>query len=124
MKWERSSCSLTATPLAGLSKLGQPEPESNLAVEANSGSPQHTQLKVPDRFSRLSGEVPAGSVPCWRVTWYCSGVSSRRHSASVLATLSAAAGDCLVMDKGLALLRAVLGTAGHPIMTGGEAGFE
>src|SRR5262245_21119695 len=115
MKWEPSSCSLTAAPVAGLSKLGQPEPDSNLAAEANSGSPQHTQLKVPARFSRLSGEVPAGSVPCWRVTWYCSGVNSRRHSASVLTTLSAATGDCLVMGQGLALLRAVLGTAGTPL---------
>jgi hypothetical protein len=29
---------------AGLSKLGQPVPESNLASEANSGSPQHTHM--------------------------------------------------------------------------------
>src|SRR5208337_5518087 len=33
--------------------------------------------------------VKAGSVPFSRVTWYCSGVNSRRHSPSLLATLGA-----------------------------------
>ena len=44
MKSARSSCSLTAAPSAGLSKLGQPVPESNFASEENNGCPQHTHM--------------------------------------------------------------------------------
>src|SRR5262245_57210271 len=84
MSHERSSCSLTASVAAGAQKLGQPVPESNFLSDANSGAPQHTHLNVPSRFSRLSGCEKAGSVPCWRVTRYSSGVSSFRHSSSVL----------------------------------------
>src|SRR5262245_847321 len=84
MSHERSSCSLTAPAAAGAQKLGQQVPDSNLAYDANRGAPQHTHLNVPSRFSRLSVCEKAGSVPCWRVTRYSSGVSSFRHSSSVL----------------------------------------
>src|SRR5262245_979717 len=89
MSQERSSCSLTASLAAGAQKLGQPVPESNLVSEENSGAPQQTQLNMPARFSLLSGFEKARSVPCCRVTWYCSGVSALRHSSSVLVTLAA-----------------------------------
>src|SRR5262245_11463532 len=84
MSHERSSCLLTASASVGAQKLGQPVPESNFVSDANSGAPQHTHLNMPSRFSRLSACENAGSVPCWRVTRYCSGVSSFRHSSSVL----------------------------------------
>ena len=69
----------------GAKKLGQPVPDSNLVSDRNS----------PARRSRRSGRslpgarptarrVKARSVPFWRRTRYCSGVSSARHSASVL----------------------------------------
>jgi hypothetical protein len=47
-------------------------PESNLVLAEKSGAPQHTQLNMPARFSPLSGFENARSVPCCRVTWYCS----------------------------------------------------
>ena len=39
----RSSCSVTALESAGIMKLGQPQPESNLAPELNSRAPQPEQ---------------------------------------------------------------------------------
>src|SRR2546423_1581557 len=48
-------------------------------------------MKVPARFSKLSAQLLGASVPCSRMISYCSGVSSLRHSASVLVT-----GYCLV----------------------------
>src|SRR5262245_64942171 len=86
MNHERSSCSLTAPISTGAQKLGHPVPESNLVVEENSGAPQHTQLNMPARFARLRGLVNAGSVPCWRVTRYCSGVSVVSHARAGLMT--------------------------------------
>src|SRR5262245_63869507 len=92
MNHERSSCSLTAPISTGAQKLGHPVPESNLVVEENSGAPQHTQLNMPARFSRLRGLVNAGSVPCCRVTRCCSGGSSFFHaSAGLLAFMGPSA---------------------------------
>src|SRR6478735_2068664 len=73
-------------PSMGTLKLGQPVPLSNLRSATNSGWPQAAQLKVPARCSWSRAQVPARSVPCSRMTWYCSGVRSARHSASVLVT--------------------------------------
>ena len=44
---------------------------------------KQTHLKRPGRFSRLSGLEKGGSVPCWRATWNCSGVSCFFHSSSL-----------------------------------------
>lgn len=75
-----------------LKKLGQPVPESNLALEANSGRSQQRQWYVP--VFLLSSRVPQNgrSVPLARVTRYCSGVSIAAHSSSVLTTLSTSVG--------------------------------
>ena len=39
---------------------------------------------TPGRFSRLSGDVPARSVPCFRRTRYCPGVRRACHASSVI----------------------------------------
>jgi hypothetical protein len=38
------------------------------------------------RFSRSRAQLPGASVPCARITSYCSGVRIRRHSASLCVT--------------------------------------
>jgi hypothetical protein len=40
MPWLRSCNSATLAGSIGLVKLGQPQPDSNLSAEANSGSPE------------------------------------------------------------------------------------
>src|SRR5215470_11784424 len=90
MPWLRS-LELSTAPATGSLKLGQPVPLSNFVFDTNSGCPQPTQTKVPGRFSWFSAQLPGRSVPCRRITWYCSGVSRRRHSSSVRVT-----GNCLV----------------------------
>jgi hypothetical protein len=82
MKKLRSSRVATA-PSIGRKNDGQPVPESNFASEVNSGAPQPAQAYTPARFSRLSGEVPARSVPWQRSTRYASGERMARHSSSV-----------------------------------------
>ena len=89
---ERSSCSLTAPLSTGAQKLGQPVPESNLVLDENSEAPQQTHLKRPGRFSRLSGLEKGRSVPSWRATWNCSGVSCFFHSSSLFVTVGAGLG--------------------------------
>src|SRR5689334_15411213 len=71
----------------GCQKLGQPVCESYFAFELKTGRSQQTQRKVPRRCSSVSGLEPGASVPFFRVTSYCSGVKSRRHSSSDLTTL-------------------------------------
>src|SRR5258708_39240604 len=85
MKKLRSSVAATASAI-GWKKLGQPVPLSNFASEANSACPQPAHTNVPLPYSLSSGLEPARSVPCSRSTRYCSGVSARRHSPSLLAT--------------------------------------
>src|SRR5450759_2334898 len=68
---------------SGAKKLGQPVPLSNFVSAEKSDAPQPAQVKVPSRFSLVSGLVPARSVPCSRSTRNCSGVSVLRHSSSV-----------------------------------------
>jgi hypothetical protein len=43
MPWLWSTFVATFSSAIGWKKLGQPVPDSNFAVEAKSGSPQHTQ---------------------------------------------------------------------------------
>jgi hypothetical protein len=43
-------------------------PLSNFVRDEKSGNAQPAQTKVPERFSRSSGEVPARSVAPWRST--------------------------------------------------------
>jgi hypothetical protein len=76
------SCAVPIAPSIGLKKLGQPVPDSYFVSEVNSGWSQPAQTKVPLRFSAFSGLVRARSVPCYRSTRYCSGVSRCFHSAS------------------------------------------
>src|SRR5262249_10452055 len=109
MSQERSSCSVTAPFAIGAQKLGHPVPELNLVLEANSGAPQHTHLNTPKRFSSLSGLEKAGSVPCCRVTRYCSGVSCCFHSSAVLRTLT---GGLAGMSSGMACGLVAAGMAG------------
>src|SRR5437870_1169839 len=75
MKNERSSCSSRCSESTGLSKLGQPVPESNLASEENSGCPHATHSYTPFSWLLYSAPVNAPSVPLRRQTLYCSGVS-------------------------------------------------
>jgi hypothetical protein len=67
---------------SGCQKLGQPVPLSYLVLELNSGRKQAAQRKVPDRFSWLSGLLPARSVPASNRMWYCSGRSRGRQYAA------------------------------------------
>src|SRR6266699_2463169 len=73
----------------GVQKLGQPVPESNLASDLNSGAPQPMQWYMPVPLLFQYFPVNAGSVPHWRVTRNCSGVSCSRHSSSVLVIFAA-----------------------------------
>src|SRR5215470_5212673 len=85
MPWLRS-VEVSTAPSTGSLKLGQPVPLSNFFFDTNSGWPQPAHVNVPGRFSWLRAQLPGASVPCPRSTWYCSGVSRRRHSASVWVT--------------------------------------
>src|SRR5215212_10932523 len=89
MPWLRSASVSTASASAGAVKLGQPQWESNFSPEVKSASPQPAQRKVPCSFVALYSPLNGLSVPFCRSTWYCSGVSSRRHSASVFSIFSA-----------------------------------
>src|SRR5215471_10138061 len=80
------SLEVSTAPSTGSLKLGQPVPLSNFFFDTNSGWPHPAQANVPSRFSQLSAQLPGASVPCPRSTWYCSGVSRRRHSSSVWVT--------------------------------------
>src|SRR5690606_13140375 len=77
------STDVATAPSTGSLKLGQPVPLSHFTTERNSGCPQPAQDNVPARFSCSSAQLPGGSVACPRITAYCSGESSARHSASV-----------------------------------------
>jgi hypothetical protein len=85
---EASSFSSTLSSETGDQKLGHPVPESNSAPELKRRLPQQTHLYMPlhpdSRFLPEKGR----SVPFPLVTLYCSGVRMRRHSRSVLFTLS------------------------------------
>src|SRR5882672_5564530 len=81
-----STSSSTFSFAIGCQKLGQPVPESNLALELNSGSSQATHSKTPCSWISLSGLEKGASVPFRRVTSYCSGVRMRFHSSFVLFT--------------------------------------
>ena len=76
----------STAPGSGSLKLGQPVPLSNFFFDLNSAWPQPAQENVPARFSKFSAQLPGRSVPCSRMMWNCSGVSSLRHSASVCVT--------------------------------------
>src|SRR5437762_1558517 len=88
MKNDRSVCDSTL-PSTGAVKLGQPVPDSNLSSERNSASPHPAQRSVPRSLACAYSPVNARSVPFLRSTWYCSGVSCCRHSASLFSTFIA-----------------------------------
>ena len=79
---ERSSCVTIASSSIARKKLGQPQPESNLASETNNFLPQQTHWYVPASFVFQYAPVKARSVPFSRVMRYSSGVSKACHSAS------------------------------------------
>jgi len=61
-------------------KLGQPVPDSNFVSEEKRWLPQQTQTYRPSFLQSWYFPVKAGSVPSFRATANCSGVSCRRHS--------------------------------------------
>ena len=87
MPWELSSRTSTASASFGSVKLGQPEPDSNLVVGVEQLGAAAAQRKTPSSWLFQYSPVKARSVPASRRTWYCSGVSSARHSASVFGDL-------------------------------------
>src|SRR5215475_15338032 len=88
MPWLESCSSSTWLSTEGCVKLGQPQPESNLASDSNRVWPQPAHIYVPGRFSCSYSPENGRSVAFSRSTAYCIGVSSLRHSASLLTTLS------------------------------------
>ena len=85
MPWLRSTA-VSTDPSIGSLKLGQPVPLSNFSRDPNSGRSHPAQENVPGRFSCSSAQLPGASVPCPRITSYCSWVRSRRHSPSLCVT--------------------------------------
>src|SRR5262249_4338799 len=88
MPWLISRSSSTWLSTAGAVKLGQPQPESNLASDSNRGWPHPAQTQGPGFVSYSYSPENGRSVAFSRSTAYCIGVSSLRHSASLLVTLS------------------------------------
>src|SRR5437867_8427129 len=82
--WSRRASTLAAT--AGSVKLGHPVPDSNLVLASNSSAPHAPQRYTPSSWQSQYVPVNALSVPASRMTRNCSGVSSVRHSSSVLVT--------------------------------------
>src|SRR4029078_8323767 len=95
MNQDRSVSVSTAEVSAGSKNDGQPVPDSNLVSLRKSSAPQPAHRYTPEPCSSQYLPVNARSVPFSRRTWYSSGVSSARHSASVLSIL-------LVMHGGYA----------------------
>ena len=96
-----------------------PFPIRTCVLESNSGSPQQTHLYMPSSWLSQYLPLKARSVPCSRVTRYCSGVSFWRHSASDLAA-SAGLGFfnvLLSMSIILRFRRMNMGTASHHYTT-------
>src|SRR5512145_1094835 len=73
-------------PSIGAKKLGHPVPLSNFRSATKSGCWHPAQANVPGLCSASSAHDPGNSVPWPRRTAYCSGVSRRFHSSSVLVT--------------------------------------
>jgi hypothetical protein len=67
----------------GFQKLGQPVPDSNFVFEEKRWLPQQTQTYRPSSLQSQYLPVKAGSVPSFRATENCSGVSRRRHSSAI-----------------------------------------
>ena len=80
--WERSFFSSTFSVFAGLSKEGQPVPDSNLVSEENNSVPQPEQTYIPFFLLWTNFPVNGISVPFSLNTLYCSGVSFSLHSSS------------------------------------------
>src|SRR3954452_17278259 len=66
-----------------LCKHGHPLPDSNFSFDSKSRVPQHTHEYLPGSKRLHISELNGRSVPASRVTRYGSGLSWRRHSASV-----------------------------------------
>ena len=83
-----SVSSSSAFSPAGAEKAGQPQPESYFDSDSNSSAPQPAQRYVPGSKTWSYSPLNGASVPFWRRTWYCSGVSSARHSCSDFSILA------------------------------------
>src|SRR5262245_35985076 len=83
MPWLVSRCSSTDSATIGSVKLGQPVPESNFVPASNSSAPHPAQWYTPSSWQSQYLPVNARSVPAWRNTANCSGLSSSAHSWSV-----------------------------------------
>src|SRR3954468_16015996 len=94
MPWVTSRSSSTWLSTAGAVKLGQPQPESNLASDSNRVWAQPAQVWGPVGCSCSYSPENGRSVAFSRSTAYCIGVNSLRHSASLLLILL----DVLVSD--------------------------
>ena len=93
MNQDRSVSVSTAEASAGSKNDGQPVPDSNLVSLRKSSAPQPAHRYTPEPCSSQYLPVNARSVPFSRRTWYSSGVSSARHSASVLSSAARAGCD-------------------------------
>lgn len=80
---ERSSCRSIASGTAS-KKAGHPHPLSNLLALVYSGASQPAHVYTPRSLWSRYAPVPARSVPFSRSTRNCSGLSTARHSDSVL----------------------------------------
>src|SRR5436305_4503377 len=100
-------------------KLGQPVPESNFIAEVKSGRPQPAQAKTPDRFSSLSGLVPARSVPSSRMTWKLSAGRRLRHSS--LLSFTGSVGEGTVVPAGRKVFQFFCSSSTPFIFAGGGA---
>ena len=83
MLYDVSSCSRTFSLVIGALNDGQQQPASNFFYDSKSDAPQQTQRYVPGSVLSQYSPVKGRSVPFWRVTRYCSGVSCAFHSSSV-----------------------------------------
>src|SRR2546423_4525211 len=83
-----SSLVSTASSLVGSKKAGQPQPESYFASARKSSAPQPAHRYTPGSNTWSYSPLNGRSVPLSRRTWNCSGVRSRRHSASVFLTFA------------------------------------
>src|SRR3954454_16337949 len=86
MPQERSDFSSTASSLTGSKKLGQPDPESNFAVDLNRGASQALHRERPSRCSSRSAPLHGRSVAASRSTLNSLGSRAERHSESDFVT--------------------------------------
>src|SRR5579859_5242956 len=99
----------------GAQKLGQPVPESNFVSELKSAVSQQIHRNNPLSWTFKSAPVNAISVPALRVISNEAGVSSFRHSASLLTIFGTTTTPCRTPASENSTMRTILGgRAGTP----------